>query len=83
MLITNFLLYISKNKLHTNIHVNKDNLKKVANITKDINILRSTEIVTMAYEKGLLDKFLPELEKPRETLLDGLLWGVKLNGCSI
>ena len=41
------------------------------------------ELVTIAYEKGLLDNYLADVKEPRKTLLDSVLWGVKLNGCSV
>jgi hypothetical protein len=50
-------------------------------------VIRSTELVTIAYEKGLLDrltenakKIVPDINK---AVLEGALWGVKLNGCSV
>ena len=54
--------------------------------TKRIHVIRSTELVTMAYEKGILDQYLiqtPLVDDPRKELLEALLWGLKLNGCSI
>ncbi len=74
---------ILKHKLHTNITVNEDNLKKFREMTKNIRIIRSVELVTVAYKLGLLNEFLLNIEKPKETLLDSVLWGVKLNGCAV
>lgn len=74
---------ILKRTLHVDIKVNEENLKKFKEIVKGIKILRSVELVTVAYELGLLNEFLPNIENPRKTLLDSVLWGVKLNGCSV
>ncbi len=72
-----------RHKLHTSIKVNKDNLKRFRNETKNIKIIRSAELAAVAYELGFLDKFILDIPKPKKTLLEGLLWGVKLNGCAI
>src|SRR3989338_5871933 len=40
------------NKLHTNVSVNKNNLSEFRAITKKIRLIRSVELVTVAYELG-------------------------------
>ena len=69
--------------MHTSIKVNKSNLKRFRAETKNLKIIRSVELVTIAYELGLLDKFILNIPEPRKTLIEGLLWGVKLNGCAV
>ena len=66
-------------KLHTSIHVNKNYLKRFLEKTKGIKTLRSVELVTIAYEIGLLDKYLADIPEARRNLLDSVLWGVKLS----
>lgn len=63
--------------------VNKKNLDKVRQWTKSIRIIRSVELVMIAYEKGILDKYLLDEKASRKTLVESLLWGVKLHGCAI
>lgn len=75
-------------KLHTKFTINEKNLVKLSEITKSIKVLRSVELIAIAYEHGLLDRYLFEGEKrfvkqPKKALLEGALWGLKLNGCSI
>lgn len=77
------LAFILRHKLHTAISVNQKNLKTFLNYTQNIRLLRSMEIVVIAYELKLLDKYLVNIPSSRKTLLDGLLWGIKLNGCAI
>lgn len=74
---------ILRRTLHVNINVNEENLKKFKEMVKGIKILRSVELVTVAYELGLLNEFLPNIENAKKTLLDSVLWGVKLNGCAV
>jgi len=74
---------ILEHRLHTKVDVNDNNLKKFRNITKNIKIIRSVELVTIAFELGLVDKYIPNIENGKRTLLESLLWGVKLDGCSV
>ncbi len=48
-----------------------------------MKLIRSVELVSVAYELGLLDKYLVNVPNPKKTLLEAVLWGVKLNGCSV
>ncbi len=76
-------------KLHINVTTNEKNLMKFQGIVKDVKIIRSVELMTVAFEKGLLDKYSARVGKKlvdvniRKELLDGVLWGLKLRGCSI
>lgn len=75
-------------KLHTRIDMNQENLSKFKKEVGKLRVIRSVELCVIAYELGLLEKYMfPEEEKtvpnPRRTLLEGVLWGIKLNGCSI
>lgn len=53
----------------------------------NIRLLRSTELVGVAFEFGIFDCFLPDSGKvenhPDQELLESLLWGLKLKGCAI
>jgi len=74
---------ILENKLHTKIFVKKDNLDNFSKLVKGIKVIRSLELVVIAYEKGFFNEYVPDIKNARKNLLDGLLWGVKLNGCSV
>ena len=58
-------------------------LEEFRTLTRHVELIRSAELVTIAYEKGLLDKFLVKVPQARKELLESVLWGVKLNGCAI
>jgi len=70
-------------KMHKKVHVEHENIKKFQQQTKDIRVVRSVELVTIAYELGMLDDYSLKIPEPKKTLLEALLWAVKLNGCSI
>jgi len=78
---------ILEKKLHTKVVLDRNVAKQFMDLVKGINVLRSTEIVTIAYELGLLNRYISvgkkinnQLKKP---LLEGALWALKLKGCSI
>lgn len=81
------LKHILENKLHTKISINSGNVDKFKKMVKNIHVLRSTELVTIAYELGLLDRYISVgkvvHKKFRKPLLEGALWALKLKGCSI
>jgi len=70
-------------RLHTKIRVDAKKLDSFRDYTHHVEIIRSAELVTIAYEKGLLDGYLVKVPNPEKALLESVLWGVKLNGCSI
>ena len=73
---------ILEHRLHTEVDINKNNLKKFRDMTKNIKLIRSVELVTTAYELGFLDSYAPNIPYGKKILLEAVLWGVKLSGCS-
>ena len=77
------LVEILKKTLHTPISINENNLKEFNSAVKNIKAIRSVELVTVAYELGLLNNFITKISDARKNLLESVLWGVKLNGCAV
>ena len=50
---------------------------------KSIKIVRSIELVAVAYKLGLLDDYIPPEKGGKEKLLDAVLWATKYNGCAV
>jgi hypothetical protein len=69
-------------KLHTNVDYDVRILRDFQKEIGKINILRSADLMAIVYEKGLLNKYV-FTENLRKSVLEGVLWGVKLRGCSI
>ncbi len=65
------------------VEVNSDKVKQFADLTKDIKIIRSVELVGVAYSFGLLNDYIPKLKDGKEKLIDSILWSVKYNGCAV
>lgn len=74
-------------RLHTKIKINEKTLNEFRKKIGNINILRSTELAVVAYDLGILDRFITANNKVhkefKSTLLEGALWGLKLRGCAI
>ena len=74
-------------RLHTNIKINEKTLNEFRKKIGYINVLRSTELAVVAYDLGALDRFITSNNKIhvefKKTLLEGVLWGLKLRGCAI
>jgi hypothetical protein len=77
------LIGILNKTMRAKVQVDRENLNKVSELTNGIQLIRSAEVVTRAFELGLLDEYLLDVKDPKRTLLESILWGVKLNGCSI
>ena len=77
------LHHIMEHNLNTKVDVNKNAVNKFRAITKDVKVIRSVELAVIAYEKKLLDRYLAKINNPRKTLLESVLWGIKLNGCAV
>ena len=72
-----------RKKLNTHVKIDEQKLQEFKNLVGDTKLIRSAELVVVAYELGLLKEYLPKVPEAERELLDGLLWGVKLSGCSL
>ena len=70
-------------RLHANVKMDKASFLELDKITNGVKLIRSVELVAVAYSLGLLDKFVVHIPRARQELLDSILWGVKLNGCAV
>ncbi|MCD6227657.1 hypothetical protein J7J90_04140 [Candidatus Micrarchaeota archaeon] len=67
-----------EDEFHVNIMVNIENLEEFKRLTKNIKILRSSELVIMAYKKGYFDSY----ENPKQ-FLSASLYKLKYTGCAL
>ena len=77
------MLEILRKTLHTSVGVNENNLKEFSSKTRNLKIIRSVELVALAYERGFLDEYITKIPEARKNLLESVLWGVKLDGCAV
>lgn len=62
-----------------NILVNKENLMAFSEYTKGMEVIRSSELLILAYENGMFDHF----DKLKKDVLEAALYKLKLSGCAI
>jgi hypothetical protein len=76
-----------ENKLHADVVVDKENLEKFKQEVRNVNVIRSVELVTVAYKLGLLDRYVTAdhtvYENMKNILLYSALWALKLYGAAI
>ncbi|MBT3721369.1 hypothetical protein HN789_07050 [archaeon] len=84
MIIENTLLVKDRmeRKLHERVFVDKENVDIFKDVVKNVKVIRSLELVSIAYEMGLFEEYYLNIQKPKKTLLEAILWAIKLNGCS-
>ena len=71
-------------KFDTKITVDQKNLAALKSEIQNIQIIRSSELMTVAFELGLFKDYETKyLENPRKQILEGILWGLRLRGCAI
>lgn len=70
-------------KLAAPVTMHQPSLKAFQRRAAGIKFLRSAELAVLAYEHGILDRYVLKIPEARKQLLQGVLWGLKLNGCSI
>ena len=67
------------NELNVHIAVNEANMAKFQEMTKGINVFRSSELILIAYEKGWFNRF----QGIEIDALRAALYRVKFAGCSV
>lgn len=70
-------------RMHVKLKLNKDALKELSAMLRHLKVIRSIELVTVAFEMGLLDKYLVNIPHAKRELLESLLWGLKTEGASV
>ena len=73
-------------RMHSLPSVNTSNLNSLHQKIGHLHVLRSTELATVAFEKGILKNYVADpsrVRQPRTELIDAILWGLKINGCAI
>tara|TARA_Y100000310_G_C20617616_1_gene781495 strand:- start:738 stop:1526 length:789 start_codon:yes stop_codon:yes gene_type:complete len=65
------------------ITVNNAKIKQFSQQFKNLKIIRSIELVSVAYKLGLLDAYIPKQKDGRKMLVDAVLWATKYGGCAV
>ncbi len=62
---------------------NAARIKEFSQKSSGAAIIRSIELVSVAYKLGFLDSYIPKGKLGREQLVDAVLWATKYNGCAV
>ncbi|VVB98197.1 Uncharacterised protein [uncultured archaeon] len=68
-----------EDEFRTNVMVNRENLDKFTDIVKGMEVYRSTELLTLAYENGYFDDY----KALKKDAYAAALYHLKYSGCSI
>jgi len=81
----NRLKQIFENRLHMKVTINKKYLDEFKALTDDLTVIKSSDLVAIAHEKGLLRDYVRDCmsDKTMKDFISGALWGLKKSGCSI
>jgi len=74
---------LMEKRLHLQLTINDKALHKFTEMTRHLTILRSIELATVAYERGLLDKYVTSIPHAKRELIESVLWALKLSGASV
>lgn len=74
---------LMEKRLHQPLKLNRAALHEFQEQTRHIRIIRSIELITIAFEMGLLNDLVVGIPNARRELLESALWGAKMNGCSV
>ena len=66
-----------------NVIADKGKMDDFSKQLKSIKIIRSIELVAVAYKMGLLNDYVPDQKGGKGTLVDSILWAAKYNGSAV
>jgi hypothetical protein len=72
-----------EHRFHRTVTSNKINMDAFSSSFSGLKIIRSIELVSVAYKMGLLNSYLPKRRNGPEILLNSILWATKYNGCAV
>lgn len=72
-----------ESRFQNKVTVNKTNVKEFQKTLQDISIIRSIELVSVAFKMGLLNSYLPKQKGGKDLLIEAVLWGTKYSGCAV
>lgn len=77
------LRVILRKRLKREVKVNQSLLREIWSEYSKKNVIRSTELASVAFHLGYFDRFREVVQRGKAEALKGILWSLKLNGCAI
>ncbi len=83
-----FIKKMLEHRFHENIESNKDALYNFSRVFEGINVVRSVDLLALAYNLGIFDKIakscnISEKKKCSRDLLEGILFSLRFSGCAV
>lgn len=72
-----------EHRFHRKVTSNQINMDAFSASFSGLKIIRSIELVGVAYKLGLLKDYLPKKRNGADILLNSVLWATKYNGCAV
>jgi predicted nucleic acid-binding protein len=69
-----------QHRLHKGVTMSRDRADSFGKFTRGVTVIRSSEIVAISYEKGILEKY---FSGEKQELIEASLWALKYKGCSL
>jgi len=76
------LQQLLQRKMRNDVIAHKELLRQLTDTLSEVHVFRSVELVCVAFEQGFFDSYVGQ-EYSTKDLLEALLWGLRLRGCSI
>ncbi len=67
-------------RMHKGVTMDRDRRKMFQSYCQGVSMIRSSEIVAVAYERGILEKYFCG---EKRQMLEACLWALKFKGCSL
>ena len=61
----------------------QEKIQTFSSMLQKVQIIRSIELIAVAFQLGLLEGYVPAQKNGREELLDAVFWAAKLNGAAV
>ena len=71
-----------ESRFQNKVTVNKENVKEFQKSLQGISIIRSIELISVAFKMGLLDSYIPKQKGGKDLLVEAVLWAAKFSGCA-
>ena len=70
-------------RFHKNVTPNLTKMNQFSKELSKVKIIRSIELVSVAYKLGILNDYIPKLRGGKRILVNSILWSTKYNGCAV
>lgn len=77
------LARLMEKRLKTKVTINSACVDRIREKIGGLKIIRSVELAMAGFELGWFDEYLPLDKDARKTLIEAILWGIKMRGAAI